>query len=525
MRWMCLLVGLPFLDGADVSYERILQAHREPGNWLTYSGSYSSHRHSLLKEIHTGNVARLGVRWIFQMHTLEKVESTPLVVDGILYVTQPPNDVLALDAATGRPFWTYRRRLPERINVCCGRVNRGLAILGDTLYLGTLDAKLVALDAKSGRVKWETEVADYRTGHSITAAPLIVKDKVIVGIAGGEYGIRGFLDAYDAKTGKRAWRFWTVPGPGEPGNETWPADSWKRGSATTWVTGSYDPELNLIYWGTGNPGPDWNGEVRRGDNLFSCSVIALDADSGRLRWYFQFTPHDVHDYDSVQIPILVDSEWRGKPRKLIYWANRNGFFYVLDRVTGEFLLGKPFVRLTWAEGLDQRGRPIRRPNMEPSREGRLVYPGVQGGTNWYSPSYHPATGLVYLSVWDYASIFHLGDAAYSPGNRFLGSVPTPVPDDPGQGSVRAIDPKTGQVRWKYDTHSLPQAGILTTAGGLVFGGTDEGYFFALDAQTGKELWRINTGGMIAAGPISYMVNGKQHIAVAAGKAIFSFALQ
>lgn len=509
---------------AEVTYERLLRAAEEPGNWLTYSGSYSSHRHSRLDQIHRGNVSQMRFLWAFQMRTTEKVETTPLVVDGVMYVTQPPNDVIALDTETGRPFWRYRRVLPTPINVCCGQVNRGLAILGDRLFLGTVDGFLVALDARTGSVIWEVEVADRRTGHSLTAAPLALKDKIITGVAGGEYGIRGFLDAYDPQTGRRLWRFYTIPGPGEPGHETWEGDSWKTGGAPTWLTGSYDPELNLVYWGTGNPSPDWNGEVRKGDNLYSSSVIALDADTGKLKWYFQFTPHDVHDWDAVQIPVLVDDEFRGRRRKLMYWANRNSFFYVLDRVTGEFLLGKPFAKQTWAEGLDAKGRPIRRPATSPSREGTLVYPGVQGGTNWYSPSYSPRTGLFYLSVWEYASIYFTGDAPYSPGNRFLGSVPQGVPDDPGWGAVRALDPKTGERKWEFPLHSTPQAGILSTAGGLVFGGDNEGHFFALDDLTGKQLWRADTGGMIIAGPITYLSRGKQRVSIASGSAIFTFGL-
>ncbi|MFN3326341.1 MAG: pyrroloquinoline quinone-dependent dehydrogenase [Bryobacteraceae bacterium] len=524
LRPVILVCALALPAIGQLTYERILKAAAEPGNWLTYSGSYMSHRHSSLKQIDRSNVERMQLKWVYQMRTLEKVETTPIVVDEVMYVTKPPDEVVALDPETGRAFWTYRRVLPEPINVCCGQVNRGVAVLGDRVYAGFVDGHVVALDAKTGALLWDVEVADRRTGHSVTVAPLAVKDKVIVGIAGGEYGIRGFLDAYDAETGERAWRFYTVPGPGEPGNETWAGDSWKTGGAPTWVTGSYDPELNLIYWGTGNPSPDWNGEVRKGDNLYSSSVIAVDADTGKLKWYFQFTPHDVHDWDAVQIPVLVDASWQGRPRKLMYWANRNSFFYVLDRTTGEFLSGRPFTKQTWAKGLDEKGRPIRLPNTAPSREGTLVYPGVQGGTNWYSPSFSPVTGLFYMSVWEYASIYYTGDAPYTAGNRFLGSVPSGVPDDPGYGAVRAIEPQTGELRWEKRLHSKPQAGILSTAGGLVFGGTNEGHFFALDDRTGKELWRANTGGVIAAGPVTYLSRGQQRVTIAAGSALFTFGL-
>ncbi|MEO7651928.1 MAG: PQQ-dependent dehydrogenase, methanol/ethanol family [Bryobacteraceae bacterium] len=523
-HFLSILILVSAAAAGEITYQRLLEANSEPGNWLTYSGGYASHRHSKLDQVNTGNVSRLKMLWAHQMKITEKLETTPLAIDGVLYITRPPSDVIALDAVTGRPFWTYRRPMPDKLTACCGQVNRGVAAFGGRLYVGTIDAHLVALDARTGSVIWDVEVADYRAGYSVTVAPLVVKDKIVVGIAGGEYGIRGFLDAYDAKSGKRAWRFYTVPAPGEPGSETWKGDAWKTGGAPTWVTGSYDPKHNLIYWGTGNPSPDWNGDVRPGDNLYSCSVIALDADTGKRKWHFQFTPHDLHDWDAVQIPVLVDGMFRGQKREMMYWANRNGFFYVLDRVTGEFLRGAPFVRLTWASGLDDRGRPVRNPNTAPSREGALVYPGVQGGTNWYSPSYSPLTGLMYFSVWDYASIYYTGDAPYRPGNRFLGSVPAKIPEDPGTGAVRAIEPETGKLRWEYKLLSTPNAGILSTAGGVVFGGTNEGHFFALDAATGKELWRINTGGQVIAGPMTYLSGGKQRISIAAGSALFTFGL-
>ena len=508
----------------QVSYQRLVEGEKEPGNWMTYSGSYSSNRHSRLQQINGENVGRLKVKWAFQMKTVETVEATPLVVDGIMYLTQPPNDVVALDAETGRTYWTYKRSLPDRINVCCGQVNRGLAILGDHLFMGTVDAHIVALDRKSGNLVWDAEVADYTKGYSVTAAPLAIKNKVILGISGGEYGIRGFLDAYDPSTGERLWRFYTIPGPGEPGHETWSGESWKRGGGPTWVTGSFDPKLNLLYWGTGNAAPDWNGDVRLGDNLYTSSAVALDADTGKLKWYFQFMPHDVHDWDAAQVPVLVDADFRGRPRKLIYWGNRSGFFYVLDRESGEFLLAKPFTTQTWAERIDEKGRPVLKPNSGPSREGSVISPGPEGGTNWYSPSYSPITKLFYLSVWDFASKYYSGDAPYKPGTFFFGSVPARLRDKPGSGAVKAIDPSTGEIKWQYALYRMPEAGTLSTAGNLIFGGSDEGYFFALDAASGRELWRINTGAVIAAGQISYLSHGKQCVSIAAGNAIWTFAL-
>jgi len=513
--------GLP----AQVSYERLLKAAGDSGNWLTYSGTYRSWRYSALDQVRRENTRLLKVKWIYQMPTTHVVETTPLVVDGVMYISEPPSNVVALDAATGRPYWRYRRALPARINVCCGQVNRGVAVLGDRVFIGTVDAHLVALDARTGAVLWDREVADYRTGHSITVAPLAVKGTIICGISGGEYGIRGFLDAYDPETGDRKWRFWTVPEPGRPGSETWSGDAWKTGGGPTWVTGSYDPEQNLIIWGTGNPSPDWNGDSRPGDNLYTDSAIALNADTGQLQWHYQFVPHDVHDWDAVQVPVLVDDEWQGRPRKLIYWAHRGGFYYVLDRETGKILLGKPFAKQTWAREIAPDGRPVTLPNVDPTPEGTYLWPGVQGATNWYSPSYNPLTKLFYLAVWENRSVYHKGEQEYTPGNRYIGSVPLiDLPEDPGHGAIRALDPKTGERIWDYQLLTKPWGGVLSTAGKLVFGGSDEGYFFALDAETGKELWRQNTGGIIRANPITFLSKGKQVVAIAAGSAIIAFEL-
>jgi alcohol dehydrogenase (cytochrome c) len=361
-----------------------------------YSGNYRSYRFSKLDQITSQNIQGLHPKWIYQEQH-PKLEATPLVVNGIIYTIQVPNDVVALDAETGRVLWTFHHPVPPDIISCCGQINRGLAVHGDRLFMETLDAKLLALDARSGRLLWKTEIADYKLGYAGTVAPLAVKDKIIVGIAGGEYGIRGFIDAYYASTGERAWRFYTIPGKGEPGNETWTGDSWMHGGGSTWITGSFDPDLNLIYWGTGNPGPDMNGDVRPGDNLYTCSMVALDADSGKLRWHFQYTPHDTHDWDSVQIPVLIDAPIHGKTRKLLLHPNRNGFYYVLDRENGEFLLAKPFVKQTWAKGMDKRGRPIQLPGTEPTEAGNVtIWPGIDGGNNWMSPSYNPLTNLLYV---------------------------------------------------------------------------------------------------------------------------------
>ena len=510
---------------AQVSYERVKNAQAEPHNWLTYSGSYSSHRHSPLDQVNRENVGDLRALWTYQINTLHKFEATPIVVDGVMYISEPPSDVTALDAATGRPLWKYQRKLPNNIPVCCGEVNRGVAVLGDSVYIGTLDAHLVSLDAKSGLVQWDVEVIDYKAGVSVTAAPLAVKDKIVVGIAGGEFGVRGFLDAYDAKTGERAWRFWTVPGPGEPGNETWAGDSWKRGAATTWVTGSFDPELNLVYWGTGNPGPDWNGEVREGDNLYSDSLLAIDIDSGNLKWHFQFTPHDVHDWDATEVPILADGTVRGQDRKLVLFANRNAFYYVLDRETGEFLHAKQFAHQTWTDGLDDDGRPMRLPNTSPTVEGTKVYPAVPGATNWYSPTYSPEEHLFYVMTLEMGHIYHKGEAIYRPGSLYNAGGARSIPGEEPYAEVRALEPETGALKWAFPIPGRPRSGLVSTAGGLVFGTSPEGSVFALDAADGKPLWDFQTGGPIASNPISYAVNGQQHVAIAAGHALYVFGLK
>jgi alcohol dehydrogenase (cytochrome c) len=522
---------------AQVPFERILRADQEPQNWLTYSGTFMSQRYSQLTQITAANVKNLELQWVFQARSLEKFEATPLVVDGVMYTVQAPNDVVALDAASGRVFWVFPYTPSSLARLCCGRVNRGLAILGNTLFMATIDGHLVAIDAKNGGLIWNVAVARPELGYSFTVAPLVVKDKVIIGTAGAEYGVRGFLAAFDARTGKEAWRFNTIPGPGEPGRETWAGDSWKTGGGSIWVTGSYDSDLNLTYWGIGNPGPDWNGDGRLGDNLYSDSVVALDADTGKLKWHFQFTPHDVFDYDSVQVPILADIQWQGRLRKALLLANRNGFFYVLDRGTGEYLLGKPYVKVTWTSGLDEKGRPMK--VLELSENGTLAFPGVQGGTNWYSPSYSPRTGLMYVPSWmDTYATFTKRPVEYKEGQRFTGALPamsvrilqpSPVINrrlaEEGYGAVQAIDPKTGEKKWEYKMTDVTDSGILTTASDLLFSGGREGYFFALDATNGTLLWKTSVGGQVSSGPMTYSVGGRQHVAVAAGSALFTYALR
>ena len=509
-----------------VSYERLLHSDDEPENWLMYSGTLDSQHFSGLDQIHNRNVGELELKWAYQIPQLDRAETVPLVVDGVMFITEAPSNVVAVDAATGRQYWRYNHELPDDLRICCGRNNRGVAILGETLYMSTLDARLVAIDARTGNLVWNTEVADYRSGYSKTAAPLIVKDKVVTGIAGGEFGIRGFIDSYDATTGDLDWRADTIPGPDHPDNQTWAGESWRTGGSASWITGAYDPDLDLVYWGTGNPGPDWNGDVRMGDNLYSDSAMALNMETGGLEWYFQFTPHDVHDWDAIQVPILADLRMGGETRKVMMWANRNAFYYTLDRETGEFLVGKPFAKQTWAEGLDSNGRPIRVPDTFPTPEGTLVSPPVGGGTNWFSPAYSPRTELFYVQAYDGEDVFYKRDEDYVEGDRYTGGGgQRPLPTDAYQSAIRAIDPKTGDIRWEFQIQPRSTAGIMATAGDLVFSGSIDGYFYALDAVSGEELWHIAVGSRVHSSPMSFAVDGKQYVTIAAGNVVYTFGLR
>ena len=528
-------VAIAQTPAGSITFERIQNSNREPQNWLTYSGNNMGQRYSALTQITLQNARNLEMAWLWQARSVEKFEATSIVVDGILYTVQAPNDVVALDAKTGRPIWTYLyRNLPEGRN-CCGQVNRGLAILGEALFMGTLDAHIIALDTKSGALLWKTKVAEARDRYAITHAPLVIKDKVIVGTAGGDGGATGIIAAFDAKTGSEVWRFTTIPQPGEPGNETWSGDSWKRGGAAVWNTGAYDPESNLTYWGIGNPAPDWDGRQRLGDNLYSDCVVALDADSGKLKWYYQFTPHDEMDYDAAQVPVLADMQWpdrsgQSQLRKLMLWANRNGLMYVLDRTSGQFLMGKPFVKVNWMDGFDEKGRPKRVPGMVPSKEGTLIMPTVNGGTNWYPPSYSPRTELFYIPGWENTgSIAIEGGRPQTVGDIPAGApnllAPNTRPEAQGYGFVRAFDMKTGEKKWEFKMNDVTYAGVLSTASDLVFSGGREGYFYALNARTGELLWRTALGGQVNSAPMSYMVDGKQYVTIAAGTSLFAFRVK
>ncbi|PYT22668.1 MAG: hypothetical protein DMG57_34530 [Acidobacteria bacterium] len=509
----------------NVSFQRIRNAREEPQNWLTYWGDYQGTHYSPLKYITPANVKSLKSQWSFQFAGTN-VENTPIVVDGIMFVTGPLNNAAALDARTGHPIWRYTRRLPSVHAQCTVMTNRGFAILGDRLYMATLDAHLVALDAKTGNVIWDTTVADYRQGFSITLAPLALDGKIIVGITAGECALAGFVDAYDATTGKKLWRTYSTAQKGDPARASWsPESSADIGGGPTWMTGTYDAETDTLFWTTGNPGADYDGTTRLGDNLYTCSVLALSPATGKLKWYFQFTPHDVHDWDATETPVLIDGRFRGRARRLLIQANRNAFFYVLDRETGEFLLGKPFAHQTWAKGLDDKGRPIVLPNTDPTPVGVYVCPDASGGTNWAAPSYDPITSLFFVTVREGCALYTRKTIPAQPGDPFTGGSEQADRKRGAPGAVRAIDPLTGEIRWSFPMHlGSSAAGLLSTAGGLVFAADPEGSLIALDARTGAKLWHYQTGGEIRSSAISYEMDGKQYVAIAGDSTLFTFAL-
>jgi alcohol dehydrogenase (cytochrome c) len=506
---------------AQITFERLVNSAKEPQNWMTYSGDYSGKRFSALDQINRTSVHGMVAKWVYQTGATGKLETSPLVVDGILYATAQDNRAFALDARTGRPIWMYQRQLPGDIRPCCGRVNRGLAILGDKVFLGTLDAHVIALDAKTGTVVWDVVAADYRIGNSFTVAPLAVKNLIVAGISGGEYGVRGFIDAYDASTGERKWRFYTVPGPGEPGHESWEGNSWKTGGAPAWNTGTYDPVTNQIFWPTGNPAPSNRGAGRAGDNLYSNSLLALNADTGKMNWYFQFTKHDEHDWDATQVPVMIDAG----DKHLIAQADRNGFFYVIDRTTGKLLFANPYGKTTWSDAKDAEGRPVANNQSSPTLEGRTVCPGALGTTNFMAPTYDPQTSLFYVTARDQCDIFSTAPQPYEAGHAYYGSAYFPSEDArPYRGFLKAIDPATGQIKWAFEHTSPTWSGVLSTAGGLIFTGDAEGNFVALDAASGKPLWHFQMGGAVYAPPMAFAIDGKEYLAIAAGSAIYAFGL-
>ncbi len=502
-------------------------ASPKKGDWPTYHGVLTGNRNSMLDQINRDNVRSLAMRWIYTVPGAQRLEVTPVVVDGVMYVTNV-NAAYAIDATNGQPLWHYQRpRTAGLVGDAAGGINRGVAVLGDSVFLVTDHAHLLCLDRRTGKLRWDTEMADYRQHYGSTSAPLVVGDLVVAGVSGGDEGIRGFVAAFHADTGKEAWRFWSMPKPGEPLSETWVGRAIEHGCTATWLTGTYDTSTGLLYWTTGNPCPDYNGDERKGDNLYSDSVLALDGKSGKLKWYFQYTPHDLHDWDAQQTAMLVDANFGGQPRKLLLQANRNGFFYVLDRISGKFLMAKPFVhKLTWASGIGPDGRPRVLPGSEPTAEGVQVCPAVEGATNWMSTAYHPGTGLFYVMALERCSIYSKSPEWWKQGESFYGGATRRVPDEKPQKFLRAIDIQTGTVKWELpqDGSGVTWGGALSTAGGLVFFASDDTGFSAADAGNGKLLWHFAANQYWRASPMTYSVAGRQYVAVAGGPNILVFAL-
>jgi len=493
-------------------------------NWTTYGGNLAGWRFSELAQIDATNASSLAPKWIFQTRIPGNTESSPIVQDGMMYVTAASNNAYAIDLRTGHAVWSYSKTPPKPLDLCCGEVNRGFAMLDNRLFKVNIEDTLVALDRATGKTLWEKVLGEYLKGYSGTLAPLIVKGKVLVGTAGAEFGTRGFVDAYAPDTGERLWRFYTVPEDGAPGSETWGKAEALRVGGSTWITGTYDPELNLVYWGTGNPGPDMNGDVRPGDNLYTCSLVALDPDTGKAKWHFQFTPHDTHDWDAVADPVLVDLTIGGRKVKAVIQANRNGYFYALDRTSGQFLLARPYTEINWATGIGPDGRPLVIPGMDPSNQGTKVCPGLGGGHNWSATAFSPQTGLYYFGSADGCQTFYRHDSEFVEGAWYQLSDARDAAGERTKGSFLAIDPATGEIRWRFEMVHPPSGGAMATAGNLVFTGDVSGNLIAFDARTGKVLWRFQTGAAIHAPPVSYAFEGKQYVAVASGSAVLVFAL-
>jgi len=509
----------------NVTYARLKNSDAEPHNWLHYWGNYRGTHYSKLSQITAANATQIKSQWTHQFGG-NTIQTTPIVVDGTMFVTGPLNNAAALDARTGRTLWRYTRQLPKVASHCTVMTNRGVAILGDRLYMATLDTRLVALDAKSGNVVWDVEVDDYKKGFSITHAPLAIDGKIIVGVTSGECALTGFVDAYDAATGKRLWRVYSTPQPGDPARKTWqPEKSADYGGAPTWMTGTYDAETNTLFWMTGNPGPDFDGSVRLGDNLYASSVLAIDPTTGKMKWWFQFSPHDTHDWDANQTPVLIDATVRGKARKLLVTAQRNAFYFVLDRVTGEFIAGQAFSRQTWARGLDDKGRPIVIPNTDPTPEGNYVCPDAAGATNWAAPSYDPATGFFLVSVQEACATYTSVTKDPIPGQGYTGGGQEIDAKIGHPGAIRALEATTGAMKWNFPVHAGHHAtGVLATAGNVTFASSNDGNLIALDSKTGRYLWHYYTGANIITSPMSYAVDGKQYVALASQGALFVFAL-
>ena len=495
-------------------------------NWPSYNGDYSGQRYSSLTGINTTNVSRLRAAWIFHADNSSRLEVTPVVYNGVMYVTAA-NNVTALDARTGRELWKHVRPVSSGlIDDAAAHKNRGVGLWQNRIYVETDNAHLLCLDARSGRMLWDVTYADSNKGYGATSAPLVVKDEVIVGTSGGDSGVRGFLAAYDATSGEIRWKFWTIPAPGQYGSSSWPGDAYLHGGGTTWMPGTYDPESNTLYWVTSNPGPDFIGDTRPGDDLYTDCVLALNADTGTLKWYFQFTPHDLYDYDANETPVLIDAEEHGERRKLLVQANRNGFLYVLDRTNGNFLRATRFLdELTWAKGIDASGRPILSGKV-PTPDGTRICPGIDGATNWYSPSFSPQTGLFYFLASENCSVFFSKRTQYSEGQTYYSTGTKQIHTEEPTKVLLAYRIPEGALVWRYPNtgKGISWGGTLATAGGVVFFGDSSGSFAAVEARTGRPLWDFNTGQTIYASPMSYEVAGEQYVAVAAGSNVLAFSL-
>jgi alcohol dehydrogenase (cytochrome c) len=503
-----------------VTPQMLRVAKTPPDRWIQYGGNYANFRHSPLKSLNPESVKNLSVVWALPTGTTGQFEASPVVYGGVMYVTSSYNRLFALDARTGELLWRYDHKNSENLRLCCGPPNRGVAIGGDLVLMGTLDAHLIAFDRKTGEVTWTTEVANYKEGFSITSAPLIVGELAIIGVAGGEYGVRGFFDAYDVKTGKLAWRHYTVPAKGEPGSETWAGTSYERGGAPAWTVGAYDPDSDTLYWTTGNPAPDWDGDGRAGDNLYSDSLLALEPKTGSVKWYFQFTPHDVWDYDGNTQIFLVDAKYEGKPRKLVVQANRNGFFYVLDRTNGKFLRATRYLeQVNWAT-IDAQGRPVVNPDAMPADDAKhRTCPSNLGGMNGsFTGALNPELGLAFIPSSEACQVYAKGISAFKKGLPYLGGLPDTVDATAGKayGNMAAIDVTTGVVRWRYRDPRPMMGGTLSTAGGVVISGNLEGEVLAWDAKTGKVVWRFRSGGGVRSQPIAYQLDGRTYLAVPTG---------
>ena len=495
-------------------------------NWASYNGDYSGQRYSSLSSINTTNVSHLRAAWMFHADNTSHLEVTPVVSNGVMYVTAA-NTLTALDARAGRELWKHERAVSSGlIDDAAAHKNRGVALWKNRVYMETDNAHLLCLDARSGRVLWDVPYADSRKGYGATSAPLVVKDQVIVGTSGGDSGVRGFLAAYDAETGALRWKFWTIPAPGEPGSASWPGDAYLHAGGTTWMPGTYDPELNLLYWTTSNPAPDFAGETRPGDDLYTDCVLALDVDTGKLKWYFQFTPHDLYDYDANETPVLIDVDEHGERRKLLVQANRNGFLYFLDRTNGKFLKATRFLNeVTWAKGVDETGRPILS-GLIPTSQGTRICPGIEGATNWYSPSYNPETRMFYFLALENCNMFFSKPAEYKEGATYYATGTKKIKTEAQHKILLAYSIPDGTLTWRYPQvgKGTSWGGTLATAGGLVLFGDDTGSFSAVDASTGHPLWEFNTGQTVRASPMSYEVDGVQYVAIAAGSDVISFSL-